>query len=185
MIPVLVDCDPGLDDAIALLLVLASPELELLGVTTVAGNQTRGQDDRERAQGARAGGAQRHSGGLGGRPPSGRRARHRRRRARRDRGSGSRPPDAPEPNRVGQHAVDFLAERLLGVGPPGDALRPRPAHERRSPPRADGRKPRAGSTGSCSWAARSAEGNHDRLGRVQHLDRPRGGRTASSRAAST
>jgi inosine-uridine nucleoside N-ribohydrolase len=40
MIPVLVDCDPGLDDALALLLVLASPELELLGVTTVAGNQT-------------------------------------------------------------------------------------------------------------------------------------------------
>jgi inosine-uridine nucleoside N-ribohydrolase len=37
---VLVDCDPGLDDAIALLLVLASPELQLRGVTTVAGNQT-------------------------------------------------------------------------------------------------------------------------------------------------
>lgn len=40
MIPVLIDCDPGQDDAIALLLALASPELELLGVTTVAGNQT-------------------------------------------------------------------------------------------------------------------------------------------------
>ena len=40
MIPVLVDCDPGQDDAIALLLALASPELDLLGVTTVAGNQT-------------------------------------------------------------------------------------------------------------------------------------------------
>ena len=38
--PVLLDCDPGHDDAIALLLALASPELELLGVTTVAGNQT-------------------------------------------------------------------------------------------------------------------------------------------------
>jgi inosine-uridine nucleoside N-ribohydrolase len=37
---ILVDCDPGHDDAIALLLALASPELELLGVTTVAGNQT-------------------------------------------------------------------------------------------------------------------------------------------------
>jgi inosine-uridine nucleoside N-ribohydrolase len=37
---VLLDCDPGHDDAIALLLALASPELELLGVTTVAGNQT-------------------------------------------------------------------------------------------------------------------------------------------------
>ena len=39
-VPVLVDCDPGHDDAIALLLALASPELELLGVTTVAGNTT-------------------------------------------------------------------------------------------------------------------------------------------------
>src|SRR3990172_462811 len=38
--PILIDCDPGHDDAIALLLALASPELELLGVTTVSGNQT-------------------------------------------------------------------------------------------------------------------------------------------------
>jgi inosine-uridine nucleoside N-ribohydrolase len=39
-IPVLIDCDPGHDDAMALLLALASPELELLGVSTVHGNQT-------------------------------------------------------------------------------------------------------------------------------------------------
>ena len=39
-IPILLDCDPGHDDAIALLLALASPEVQLLGVTTVAGNQT-------------------------------------------------------------------------------------------------------------------------------------------------
>ena len=38
--PIVLDCDPGHDDAIALLLALASPELELLGVTTVSGNQT-------------------------------------------------------------------------------------------------------------------------------------------------
>lgn len=39
-IPILIDCDPGHDDAIALLLALASPEVELVGVTTVSGNQT-------------------------------------------------------------------------------------------------------------------------------------------------
>ncbi len=38
--PIILDCDPGHDDAIALLLALASPELRLLAVTTVAGNQT-------------------------------------------------------------------------------------------------------------------------------------------------
>ena len=36
---IVLDCDPGHDDAIALLLALASPEIELLGVTTVSGNQ--------------------------------------------------------------------------------------------------------------------------------------------------
>ncbi len=39
-IPIVIDCDPGHDDAIALLLALASPEVEVIGVTTVAGNQT-------------------------------------------------------------------------------------------------------------------------------------------------
>ena len=35
--PIIIDCDPGQDDAIALLLAMSSPdELELLGVTTVA-----------------------------------------------------------------------------------------------------------------------------------------------------
>jgi inosine-uridine nucleoside N-ribohydrolase len=40
MTSVIIDCDPGHDDAIALLLALASPEIDLLGVTTVHGNQT-------------------------------------------------------------------------------------------------------------------------------------------------
>lgn len=36
---VIIDCDPGQDDAVALLLAMASPEeIEILGITTVAGN---------------------------------------------------------------------------------------------------------------------------------------------------
>jgi inosine-uridine nucleoside N-ribohydrolase len=38
--PIILDCDPGHDDAIAIMLAVASPEVELLGVTTVSGNQT-------------------------------------------------------------------------------------------------------------------------------------------------
>jgi purine nucleosidase len=36
--PIIIDTDPGQDDALALLLALASPELEILGITAVAGN---------------------------------------------------------------------------------------------------------------------------------------------------
>jgi inosine-uridine nucleoside N-ribohydrolase len=38
--PIILDCDPGHDDAIAILLAVASPELDLRAVTTVSGNQT-------------------------------------------------------------------------------------------------------------------------------------------------
>ncbi|QHB33445.1 pyrimidine-specific ribonucleoside hydrolase RihA [Yersinia canariae] len=37
---IIIDCDPGHDDAIALILALASPELNVKAVTTCAGNQT-------------------------------------------------------------------------------------------------------------------------------------------------
>ncbi|MFM5577374.1 pyrimidine-specific ribonucleoside hydrolase RihA [Aeromonas veronii] len=39
-LPVILDCDPGHDDAIALILAMACPELKVLAVTTSAGNQT-------------------------------------------------------------------------------------------------------------------------------------------------
>lgn len=38
MRPVLIDCDPGTDDALAIFLALDCPELEVLGLTTVGGN---------------------------------------------------------------------------------------------------------------------------------------------------
>lgn len=112
MIPVLIDCDPGQDDAIALLLALASPELEVLGVTTVAGNQTLdkvtanairvlelvGRDDVPVAAGAD-------------RPLVGELVVA----ADAHGETGLDGPDLPPPlgRRVEQHAVEFLAERIL------------------------------------------------------------------------
>ncbi len=37
---IILDCDPGHDDMMAIMLAAASDELEILGITTVAGNQT-------------------------------------------------------------------------------------------------------------------------------------------------
>lgn len=36
--PIIIDTDPGQDDAVAILLALASPEFDILGITAVAGN---------------------------------------------------------------------------------------------------------------------------------------------------
>lgn len=35
---VIIDCDPGIDDSLALMLALSSPELEVIGITVVCGN---------------------------------------------------------------------------------------------------------------------------------------------------
>ena len=39
-LPLIIDCDPGHDDAMAIAIAIARPELNLLGVTVVAGNST-------------------------------------------------------------------------------------------------------------------------------------------------
>jgi purine nucleosidase len=36
--PIILDCDPGIDDALAIAFAAASPEIDLVGLTTVAGN---------------------------------------------------------------------------------------------------------------------------------------------------
>jgi pyrimidine-specific ribonucleoside hydrolase len=116
-IPVLLDCDPGHDDAIALLLALASPELELLGVTTVSGNQTVekttanairvlefvGRGDVPVAAGA-------------GRPL----VRERKTAAHVHGDTGLDGPTLPPPGKspVPQHAVEFLADRIAAAPTP-------------------------------------------------------------------
>ncbi|MEG1287016.1 MAG: nucleoside hydrolase [Clostridium sp.] len=35
---VIIDCDPGIDDALALILAISSPEIDILGITIVSGN---------------------------------------------------------------------------------------------------------------------------------------------------
>ena len=38
--PLIIDCDPGHDDAVAIIMAARNPKFELLGITTVRGNQT-------------------------------------------------------------------------------------------------------------------------------------------------
>lgn len=40
-LPIIIDCDPGHDDAIALVLALASPELEVKAITSSAATRRR------------------------------------------------------------------------------------------------------------------------------------------------
>jgi inosine-uridine nucleoside N-ribohydrolase len=113
-IPVLLDCDPGHDDAIALLLALGSDELELGGVTTVAGNQTL---EKTTANAIRvlelAGRAEIPVAAGAGRPL----VRDPRVAADVHGETGLDGPDLPPPQAEPspQHAVDFLAERIAGA----------------------------------------------------------------------
>jgi inosine-uridine nucleoside N-ribohydrolase len=111
--PILIDCDPGHDDAIALLLALASPELELRGVTTVAGNQTLEKTTANALRVLEFAGIDVELAAGAARPllrePFVAAYVHGE--------SGLDGPDLPPPSRspVEQHAVDFLAERIRGA----------------------------------------------------------------------
>ncbi|MBB4932425.1 purine nucleosidase/pyrimidine-specific ribonucleoside hydrolase [Lipingzhangella halophila] len=112
--PVVIDCDPGVDDAIALLLALASPELEVRGVTTVAGNVPLADVNRNAARVLDLAGAPAGlplTSGLGG--PIGR-ARHAHDAPVHGEGGlgGVRLPESRRQFRD-THAVDLLAEQAL------------------------------------------------------------------------
>jgi inosine-uridine nucleoside N-ribohydrolase len=112
--PVLLDCDPGHDDAIAMLLALGSDELDVCGITTVAGNQTL---EKTTANAIRvlelAGRAEIPVAAGAGRPL----VREPRVAAEVHGETGLDGPDLPPPQGepLRQHAVDFLAERIEGA----------------------------------------------------------------------
>jgi inosine-uridine nucleoside N-ribohydrolase len=110
-IPIVIDCDPGHDDAIAILLALASPEVELRGITTVAGNQTLDKTTRNALKVLELAGRADIPVAAGADRP----LRRRLRTAAHVHGeSGLDGPDLPEPAAVpvAAHAADLLAELL-------------------------------------------------------------------------
>ena len=111
--PVLLDCDPGHDDAIALLLALGSSELELVGVTTVAGNQTLEKTTANAIRVLELAGADIPIAAGADRPL----AREPFVAAYVHGETGLDGPDLPPPRAqpAAQHAVDFIAERIAGV----------------------------------------------------------------------
>ncbi|MFC4562952.1 nucleoside hydrolase [Nocardiopsis mangrovi] len=118
-LPVVIDCDPGVDDAIALLLALASPEIEVRGVTTVAGNASLADVTRNAGHVLDLGGAPAGLplvAGLAG--PIARTARIADEPIHGDGGLGGPAPAAPPRAPAAGHAVDFLAGQALAA--PGE-----------------------------------------------------------------
>jgi inosine-uridine nucleoside N-ribohydrolase len=120
--PIVIDCDPGHDDAIAILLALSSPEVEVRGITTVAGNQTLDKTTRNALKVLELAGRRDVPVAAGADAPLKRTLRV----AANVHGeTGLDGPDLPEPTTkvVDAHAADFLAELiepgvvLVPVGP--------------------------------------------------------------------
>jgi inosine-uridine nucleoside N-ribohydrolase len=110
---IIIDCDPGHDDAIAILLALSSPELELVGVTTVAGNQTLDKTTRNALVTLEVGGRPDIPVAAGADAPL---SRELRTAAHVHGETGLDGPELPEPRAqpVAEHAADFLAAHIDG-----------------------------------------------------------------------
>jgi pyrimidine-specific ribonucleoside hydrolase len=116
-VPIILDCDPGHDDAIALLLALASPEVDLLGVTTVAGNSTLDKTTTNALKVLELSGNQQVPVAMGAPRPLVRElvvAEHVHGQSGLDGPSLADPVTRP----VALHAVDFLADRILSSPDP-------------------------------------------------------------------
>lgn len=109
---IILDCDPGHDDAVALLLAAHHPQIELLAVTTVAGNQSLEKTTRNALKVCALAGIRDIPIARGMERPLVRPARHA---ADIHGSSGLDGSDIPEPDiePVEQHAVDLLIEKLL------------------------------------------------------------------------
>ena len=116
-VPILIDCDPGHDDAMALLLALASPEVELLGVTTVHGNTSLANTTANALRVLELAGRTDVPVAAGADRPL---VRDPHDAADVHGETGLDGPDLPAAITapVDAHAVDFLAERLLGAAAP-------------------------------------------------------------------
>ena len=115
--PIILDCDPGHDDAIAILLALASPEVDLRAVTTVSGNQTLDKTTNNALRVLELAGRADIPVYAGADAPF---VRHRDVAAHVHGESGLDGPDLPQPSQSAQpeHAVEFLAQAYRDVDKP-------------------------------------------------------------------
>ena len=111
---IIIDTDPGQDDAVAILLALASPEdFDILGIVAVAGNVGAEQNARNALKIVELAGRTDVPVYAGCERPMRRDAGHRRARARQDRPRRPRPARARRSSLRPQHGVDFIVETLL------------------------------------------------------------------------
>ena len=169
---IIIDTDPGQDDAVAILLALASPELEVLGITAVAGNVPLTLTEKNARKICELAGRPDIRVFAGADPAAGAAAGHRRGRARQDRPRRPRPAGADDAaaeaacGRLHRRDADDRAERH------GHALRAGAAHQHRAgaDPRAEDRRPHQGDRADGRRLLRRRQRHAGR--RVQHLCRP-------------